>query len=134
MTPQEKFKQWYEKIFRKENMHKMTTLSILPNAEKQKKAARRKLGILGYAFLWLFGRPWVDHEDPQPDKLGTPFRSFHIPRNYWKVDFCYGLLVAHRRYAPNALHRGMQRLAFGVKWHCLAHETHDKLDNSEKLT
>lgn len=82
--------------------------------ESQRTELRREMGWLGYAFLWLLGRPVVEHDMP---KAGPGF-SFYSPVCYWKVNICHDTW-AHVRYAPNAFHRGMQRLAFGVRWYCV---------------
>jgi competence CoiA-like predicted nuclease len=80
--------------------------------DKQRTELRREMGWLGYAFLWLLGQPLVEHDMP------TAGPSFYAPVCYWKVNICYNTW-AHVRYAPNAFHRGMQRLAFGVRWYCV---------------
>ena len=82
---------------------------------EQKAEIRRELGLLGYAFLWLLGRPLGGLKTPPP----TPgLISFYQPVNLWKLNVCHNTW-AHVQYAPNAFHRGMQRLAFGVRWYCV---------------
>ena len=80
--------------------------------ENQRIELRREMGRLGYAFLWLIGRPLVEQDKPKPGL------SFYTPVHYWKVNVCHDTWV-YTRYAPNAFHRGMQRLAFGVRWFCM---------------
>ena len=82
--------------------------------ETQRTELRREMGWLGRAFLWMLGRPLVEHDMP---KAGPGF-SFYVPVCYWKVVLA-PCVVANVRYAPNAIHRGMQRLAFGVRWDCV---------------
>ena len=73
------------------------------------------MGWLGRAFLWLIGAPLVEH-DRQKSAAGIVFMP--LPVCYWKLEVCHNTWV-HVRYGPNAFHRGMQRLAFGVRWYCV---------------
>lgn len=77
---------------------------------------KRELGMIGYAFLWLLGRPLGGLKRPAPPP-GTIFFA-STPLNLWKVRIVGNTWVYMER-APNAFHRGMQRLAFGVRWYCL---------------
>lgn len=76
--------------------------------------SRYKIGMLGYAFLWLSGRPWAE---PELAQTGCIQLSPQYVR-YWKAEVSPDTWV-HTRFAPNAFHRGMQRLAFGVRWYCM---------------
>jgi hypothetical protein len=83
--------------------------------ENQEADLRRELGALGLAFLWLLGRPLGGLPTPTAPEGSI---SFYQPVNLWKVQLAQNTWV-HVQYAPNAFHRGMQRLAFGVRWYCV---------------
>lgn len=82
--------------------------------DEQRTKLRRELGWLGHFFLWLMGRPL---REPAARAQQDGVLYLTAPVYLWRVDVCH-YTSAYMRYAPNAFHRGMQRLAFGVRWHC----------------
>jgi len=83
--------------------------------DQQRKEILQELGMLGYMFLWLLGRPLTSIE---PKTEPGAIQVIRTPISLWKVEVCDNVWV-YRPYGPNVFHRLMQRLAFGVHWHCL---------------
>ena len=83
------------------------------NAEERARI-RRELGLVGRAFLWVLGRPLT--EPSEPVSHGQLILSPQM-RMYWKMHVCPGTIAYFHR-APNCFHRGMQWLAFGMRWRC----------------
>jgi hypothetical protein len=83
--------------------------------DERKEEIRLELGVIGRVWLWLLGRPICGLKST-PNTNGTI--RLYKPDILWKVNVCHKTWV-YTQCAPNAFHRGMQRLAFGVRWYCV---------------
>ena len=73
------------------------------------------IGYVGEFFIWLFGRPLPYGKVVEKETFGL--KLVVAPPNYWEMaptgDF---YLTFHIPYAPNVIHRLMQRIILGIKY------------------